>query len=358
METQGLVFIPDISGFTRFVHETEISHSRIIIKELLETLINANTIGLKISEIEGDAILFYRFGELPDLKEIYGQIEKMFCEFHSYLSAYDMHKFCQCRPCVSAVNLSLKVITHYGEFTEYKVGNFEKLIGKDIIIAHQLLKNNIDQHEYWLLTQSLMPKDALERFQPWMTWDSSFKTVEDKNINFHYTQLSGLKAGLKPVSSPQIEIPKRRKVFSVSKMFETHIVRLFHATGDFNYRHRWQEGVTRVEEVSHFLPRIGMRCRRVMDDGETMIYSSSFSFTADSISFSETDENKSHALYFTLEEKGEGKILLTIDYYIAAGLANAFLFSLKKRKVQDSFRRSVELIEPLLAEFAHLPPED
>jgi len=33
MENKGLVFIPDISGFSRFVNETEVEHSRIIIQE-------------------------------------------------------------------------------------------------------------------------------------------------------------------------------------------------------------------------------------------------------------------------------------------------------------------------------------
>ena len=42
MENKGLLFIPDISGFTRFINETEIDHSRLIIQELLELLINAN----------------------------------------------------------------------------------------------------------------------------------------------------------------------------------------------------------------------------------------------------------------------------------------------------------------------------
>ena len=64
-KTEGYFFIPDISGFTRFVNETEIDHSRLIIQELLEILINSNQIGLEVSEIEGDAILFYKFGESP-----------------------------------------------------------------------------------------------------------------------------------------------------------------------------------------------------------------------------------------------------------------------------------------------------
>ena len=82
MENTGLIFIPDISGFTKFIQEVEISHSRLIIQELLETLINANQIGLEISEIEGDAILFYKFGQPPPLQEIYQQVEVMFSDFH------------------------------------------------------------------------------------------------------------------------------------------------------------------------------------------------------------------------------------------------------------------------------------
>src|SRR6188508_794770 len=117
MENKGLLFIPDISGFTRFVNESEIEHSRIIIQELLEILINANQIGLEVSEIEGDAILFYKFGESPELKDIYKQVEKMFLEFHKNIVAYDQRRFCQCKACNAVIDLTLKVITHYGEFT-------------------------------------------------------------------------------------------------------------------------------------------------------------------------------------------------------------------------------------------------
>ena len=62
MDNKGLVFIPDISGFTNFVTNTEIEHSRHVIQELLELLIDSNPLKLEISEVEGDAILFYKFG--------------------------------------------------------------------------------------------------------------------------------------------------------------------------------------------------------------------------------------------------------------------------------------------------------
>ena len=108
MADSGLLFIPDISGFTKFVNETEIEHSRIIIEELLENIINSNKIGLHISEVEGDAILFYRFGETPSLEEISNQVEKMFCNFQKQIKNYESARMCTCAACMSAVNLSLK----------------------------------------------------------------------------------------------------------------------------------------------------------------------------------------------------------------------------------------------------------
>src|SRR5215468_10990060 len=109
MENRGLLFIPDISGFSRFVNEVELEHSRFIIQQLLEVLIRANDSGLTISEIEGDAILFYKFGEPVELIALYKQVEKMFCAFHQYLMTYDNRKICQCTACLSAVDLTLKV---------------------------------------------------------------------------------------------------------------------------------------------------------------------------------------------------------------------------------------------------------
>ncbi|MBA3648149.1 MAG: hypothetical protein H0W62_06305 [Chitinophagales bacterium] len=49
MENKGLLFIHDISGFTKFVNETEINHSRLIIQELLEILVDANQLDLTVS---------------------------------------------------------------------------------------------------------------------------------------------------------------------------------------------------------------------------------------------------------------------------------------------------------------------
>ena len=194
MENKGLLFIPDISGFSKFVTTIELVHSRHIIQELLELLIDENQLGFEVSEVEGDAILFYKFGESPELSSIYDQVEKMFNAFHTHLKIYEQQRICHCNACTSAVNLSLKVITHYGEFTGYKVKNFYNLFGKDVIVAHQLLKNDIDKHEYWLVTKKLTNDNPPDDFREWMDWNQSAKQTEAGEIHFYYTQLSQLKS--------------------------------------------------------------------------------------------------------------------------------------------------------------------
>ncbi len=188
MENKGLLLIPDISGFTKLVNDTELTHSRLIIQGLLETLIDSNQMELEISEVEGDAILFYKFGDVPDLRIIYRQVEIMYFNFRKHLKEGVTRCGCKCNACISAIGLSLKVITHYGEFMGYKVKNFNKLIGKDIIVAHQLLKNDIPLHEYWLITKSLLKDNLPDDFTEWMKWSNSVKQTEEGQIDFLYTQ--------------------------------------------------------------------------------------------------------------------------------------------------------------------------
>ena len=348
MENRGLLFIPDISGFTRFVTETEIEHSRLIIQELLEVLINSNEIGLKVSEIEGDAILFYRFGEPPTIGEVYRQVEKMFCAFHRNLIAYDHRRYCLCKACNSANGLTLKVITHYGEFTGYSVQNFHKLIGKDVIVAHQLLKNEIKTHEYWLITDNLLPGSTPEEIKEWMEWNASAKQTENGNIPFHFTFLSPLRSEIEVEPRQQLDLSNKTKMFSVSREYATDFITLFHAAGDFAYRNQWQEGVKKVEMVDHYLPRVGMRCKAEMENGEALIYSSSYFYSDEKLEFSETNETDKSITVYTIDIFEGKKSRLTIDYYVSNGFLNSTLFSLfRKNKLKDSYTRSLENLDAL-----------
>ena len=347
MENKGLIFIPDISGFTRFMNETEIGHSQVIIQELLEIIINDNQIGLEISEIEGDAILFYKFGAPPDMDALYKQVEKMFHDFHRYLLMYDQRRICQCEACKSASGLTLKVITHYGEFTGYSVKNFSKnflnLHGKDIIVAHQLMKNDIDLHEYWLVTDQLMPDTLSAELPGWVNWNSSAKHTEHGSIPFQYTHLTPLKDEIPPAEDLQLEITNKVKVMSVSREFDMDINTLFFNTIDFSQRKNWLVGIKDADQVSDPLLRVGTSHRCVLDKGQMTQYTSSYSYSPEKIMYSETAEGKKHALYQTYEKIGENRTRLTCDLYIKNNFIMKTMFGLiMKKKYEKTFRQSLE----------------
>jgi len=211
MNDSALIFIPDISGYTEFITRTEIRHSKHIISELLEIIINANKLSMKVSEIEGDAVLFYRIGEAPSLADIIEQVKKMFIDFHSHLKVIQRDNVCQCGACRSAINLTLKFITHYGVLNETVIGNFSKIIGGDVILAHRLLKNKLNAREYLLLTENYWERTnssessslGLEPFQ------NHTETIENfENVNVKYTMLSSIREKI-----PEPVIPDKHKFY-------------------------------------------------------------------------------------------------------------------------------------------------
>jgi hypothetical protein len=148
----GLLFIPDISGFTELVHSTDVLTGQQITYELLSAVLNHNVLGLQVGEIEGDAILFYRFGMAPSFNRLLKQYTLM-------KKAFDQKKRELEVLMATPLQLSLKVIAHYGQMTEFEIGGFKKLYGKVVIEAHRLLKNSVGSDSYMLLTDSL--KEAI-----------------------------------------------------------------------------------------------------------------------------------------------------------------------------------------------------
>lgn len=194
--TPTLLCIPDISGFTEFMSETDFELSSKVIPTLLNNIIYSNKIGLKVSEIEGDAVLFYKTGKMPPLKKLIQQCEVFYIEFYEQLQQlkeqYKKEKDAQIIPEV----LGLKIILHYGEVTSTKVGNRIKLFGEDVIIAHRLLKNKIRMNEYILLSESLAQyyknHDMDEEFN-WGDVKKNFTAYEHVGkVHYHYINLKPL----------------------------------------------------------------------------------------------------------------------------------------------------------------------
>lgn len=152
---EGIIIIPDISGYTKFVNSICIEAGRYITRELLSTILYSNKFAMKVSEIEGDAILFYKFGKRPSIQKILKLYETMLRIFTIKLKEIEAVLGYK-------LGLSLKLIAHYGTFSEYTIGNFKKLYGEPVVKAHALLKNDITSDTYVLITSAIVSKTSLE----------------------------------------------------------------------------------------------------------------------------------------------------------------------------------------------------
>ncbi len=263
----ALIYIPDISGFTEFVNNTEIDHAQHIISELLEVIIDSNTLGMSISEVEGDAVLFYKQQVIPSVVDIVNQTEKTFIAFHAHLKKYRQERVCQCGACSSAANLSLKVIVHAGEIGFTKVKDSEKPFGPTLVDAHRLLKNTIDTREYLLMTDVLVKKDiSTLAGYPWIEFKSGKNEYETGSMNYTYTLLSPLHEKVKdpdPLPSPiQIKNPVKSKILINKPMYM-----VFELVNNLDFRLLWRKDVKELEYQKGRLNRVGTKHRCLFDNG-------------------------------------------------------------------------------------------
>ena len=183
--------MPDISGFTEFMADVDHDLASKVIPSLLNEIIYANTIGLKVSEIEGDAVFFYKKGPMPSFDVLVDQCLHFYQDFYAQLNVlkneYQEHQKADAIPEI----LGLKIILHYGRnIGMTQIGNRIKLLGEDVIIAHKLLKNNIKEKEYLLLTDSLLDnynEDELKKHVVWENFKKDEENFEHLNeIGYRY----------------------------------------------------------------------------------------------------------------------------------------------------------------------------
>lgn len=238
-----LIFIPDISGFTDFVNNTEISHSRHIISELLEIIINSDITGMSVSEIEGDAVLCYN-DVPPPLSELIKQCEHTFKNFHSHLRRYDTERICRCGACETASQLSLKFIIHSGQVEKIKIKDHEKLHGPDVILAHRLLKNSIDSREYLLFTDRVQTDtDFLATAPDWLEIQKG-KDSFDKLGEVPYSYVSLKKLHDQLPDAPAVTFPElSQEKVKYKEMIAASVDRVYENFTNFEKRMEWNEDI-------------------------------------------------------------------------------------------------------------------
>ena len=162
VERHAVFFIADISGYTKFIfsNEKEISHSQMVIRELITSMLEEVSFPLQLIRIEGDAIFLYATKDDDGQsweqvsEHLVSKVMAFFRVFNYKLAELMIHKVCSCTACINIEALKLKIVVHSGRAAFYRINGHQELTGTSPIVIHRLLKNSVDADEYLLVTES------------------------------------------------------------------------------------------------------------------------------------------------------------------------------------------------------------
>jgi uncharacterized protein YndB with AHSA1/START domain len=158
-ETAAFV-IADISGYTHFVSGVELDHAQDIIADIMDTLVRALRPPFRLAKFEGDAAFVYAPADKIDGALMQDSIEQAYFAFRRRLRSIKQASACECEACRRMPSLDVKFVVHHGEFIRQKMAGREELAGRDVILIHRLLKNDVGKtfgpHAYALYSDACL----------------------------------------------------------------------------------------------------------------------------------------------------------------------------------------------------------
>jgi len=333
----ALLFMPDISGFTQFVNATEISHSQHIIAELLETLLESNQLGMKVSEIEGDAIFFYKEDRIPSPEEISEQCRKMFIAFRQQLKKYDLLRICNCGACSSASQLTLKIVAHEGNVSFMTIKDHEKLFGPDVILIHRLMKNDIPEHEYMMMTEQI-PVEKIssgKKENEWIQFTKGSNMYDVGEVKYHYSPFKALYNSIPEPSKPELKIFRVKDPIRITTLVNAPMDFLYSKLIDLKLRAEVLPGVisVKIEDEKHNqMNKIGTihECIREPEQGPAQ--TTAVEFGENTMKFTETGWNNSGSFDYLLEKTGTESCRMTFLIHIPMHWTKRMMFNMTAKK--------------------------
>ncbi|MDA0785589.1 MAG: DUF2652 domain-containing protein [Proteobacteria bacterium] len=165
-EPQSAFFvIADISGYTKFMSETEITHAKGVLESLFDAIVPAIRAPLSVGGLQGDAVFAYAFESSVMTKQfIMDFAEQLYCNFAQCKEQMVINTGCGCGACTTIDSLDLKIVVHHGECIIQQTDGRDEVAGKDVITAFRLLKNSVKERT-GLDAYMLISCDALRKME-------------------------------------------------------------------------------------------------------------------------------------------------------------------------------------------------
>jgi hypothetical protein len=141
----GYLVLADVSGYTKYLRDTELEHAQDVLADLIETVVGGLRPALRLSKLEGDAAFAYALDSEIGASMMLDTIDQTYFAFRSRLRDIRQATTCNCNACRLIPSLNLKFVAHNGRFVRNTVAGNEELTGSDVVVAHRLLKNTVTE---------------------------------------------------------------------------------------------------------------------------------------------------------------------------------------------------------------------
>lgn len=147
MAGRGYLVCGDITGYTAYLSHSELEHASGILGDLMRVLLGRVRDPLRLSRIEGDAVIAYaRPGDAASAADIVARVDDAYVAFRRALELMVLNTTCSCNACANIGALDLKFIVHHGEFAVQHLGQQDELVGPEVNFMFRLAKNRIREH--------------------------------------------------------------------------------------------------------------------------------------------------------------------------------------------------------------------
>ncbi len=143
MIESGTLLLADISGYTRYLADSDLRHGPSMVSDLLTRVVETLRPVFRLSKVEGDAVFAY--SARPDLRgvDLLEVVDATYSAFRRRLLSVGEATSCGCAACGMVPALDLKLLAHSGEFIRQRIAGQTELVGTDVNILHRLLKNGL-----------------------------------------------------------------------------------------------------------------------------------------------------------------------------------------------------------------------
>jgi hypothetical protein len=157
---RGFLLLADLSGYTAYLAGSDPTHGPLIAGDFIETIVGRLRGAFRLEKLEGDAVFLFAPVERVTGALVLDAVDAAYFGFQRRLQSVTQATTCDCEACRRIPQLDLKFICHVGNVLRQRIAGHAELAGRDVILAHRLLKGaapqRADARSYLLFTDAAM----------------------------------------------------------------------------------------------------------------------------------------------------------------------------------------------------------